>query len=223
MNYSLIRLRFDGLAHFGTSDSALSLFTSEDHFYADTLFSALCHTALSLHGIDGLHSLLQQAADGSLLLSDSMPWHRTAHGVDYYLPKPCRTFSRLPQKHEMPQGSRKAMKKLAWIPVRSFSDFWRSIAGEASYQPQPDAFGTLAGRTQAAVSDETDAVPYQVGAYRFFTDCGLFVCADWLQGAASAGLLRRIVYGAWFVRHWRKNQHRLRAFYRRRAESFGRF
>ena len=44
MNYSLIRLRFDGLAHFGTSDSALSLFTSEDHFYADTLFSALCHT-----------------------------------------------------------------------------------------------------------------------------------------------------------------------------------
>ncbi len=86
MNYSLIRLRFDGLAHFGTSDSALSLFTSEDHFYADTLFSALCHTALSLHGIDGLHSLLQQAADGSLLLSDSMPWHRIAHGVDYYLP-----------------------------------------------------------------------------------------------------------------------------------------
>ena len=137
MNYSLIRLRFDGLAHFGTSDSALSLFTSEDHFYADTLFSALCHTALSLHGIDGLHSLLQQAADGSLLLSDSMPWHRTAHGVDYYLPKPCRTFSRLPQKQDMPQGSRKAMKKLAWIPVRSFSDFWRSIAGEASYQPQP--------------------------------------------------------------------------------------
>ena len=66
MNYSLIRLRFDGLAHFGTSDSALSLFTSEDHFYADTLFSALCHTALSLHGIDGLHSLLQQAADGSV-------------------------------------------------------------------------------------------------------------------------------------------------------------
>ena len=46
MNYSLIRLQFDGLAHFGTSDSALSLFTSEDHFYADTLFSALCHTAL---------------------------------------------------------------------------------------------------------------------------------------------------------------------------------
>ena len=178
MNYSLIRLRFDGLAHFGTSDSALSLFTSEDHFYADTLFSALCHTALSLHGIDGLHSLLQQAADGSLLLSDSMPWHRTAHGVDYYLPKPCRTFSRLPQKQDMPQGSRKAMKKLAWIPVRSFSDFWRSIAGEASYQPQPDAFGTLAGRMQAAVSDETDAVPYQVGAYRFFPEIGRASCRE---------------------------------------------
>ena len=49
MNYSLIRLRFDGLAHFGTSDSALSLFTSEDHFYADTLFSApVSYTHLTL-------------------------------------------------------------------------------------------------------------------------------------------------------------------------------
>lgn len=67
------------------------------------------------------------------------------------------------------------MKKLAWIPVRSFSDFWRSIAGEATYQPQLDSFGMLAGRTQAAVSDEADAVPYQVGAYRFFPDCGLYV------------------------------------------------
>ena len=45
MNYFLFKLSFHTPCHFGSSDSALSLYTSEDHFCADTLFSALCHTA----------------------------------------------------------------------------------------------------------------------------------------------------------------------------------
>ena len=53
MNYFLIKLEFDSCVHFGTADSAQSLSASEDHVLADTLFSALCHTALQLHGQDG--------------------------------------------------------------------------------------------------------------------------------------------------------------------------
>ena len=53
MNCFLYRLRFNTPVHFGSSDSALSLYESEDHFRADTLFSALCHTALQLFGNDG--------------------------------------------------------------------------------------------------------------------------------------------------------------------------
>lgn len=40
MNYFLFKLSFHTPCHFGSSDSALSLYTSEDHFCADTLFSA---------------------------------------------------------------------------------------------------------------------------------------------------------------------------------------
>lgn len=45
MSYLLFKLAFDAPVHFGPSDSALSLYTSEEFFRADTLFSALCHTA----------------------------------------------------------------------------------------------------------------------------------------------------------------------------------
>ena len=40
MNYFLFKLQFDTAVHFGGSDSALSLYTSEETLRADTLFSA---------------------------------------------------------------------------------------------------------------------------------------------------------------------------------------
>ena len=42
MNCCLYQLRFNTAVHFGGSDSALSLYSSEANFRADTLFSALC-------------------------------------------------------------------------------------------------------------------------------------------------------------------------------------
>ena len=79
MDYYLYKLKFDGAVHFGQSESALSLYTTADHFRADTLFSALCHTALSLWGEDGVQALVKQAEADELLLSDSMPWRELAH------------------------------------------------------------------------------------------------------------------------------------------------
>ena len=67
MNYFLYQLEFNTAVHFGGSDSALSLYQSEDHFRADTLFSALCHTALQLDGESGLNRLLELARKGELL------------------------------------------------------------------------------------------------------------------------------------------------------------
>ncbi len=89
MDYYLYKLKFDGAVHFGQSESALSLYTTADHFRADTLFSALCHTALSLWGEDGVQALVKQAEADELLLSDSMPWRELAHEDVFYLPKPC--------------------------------------------------------------------------------------------------------------------------------------
>lgn len=84
MDYFLYKLKFDGAVHFGQSESALSLYTTADRFRADTFFSALCHTALSLWGERGVQDLIESAQRGELLLSDSMPWRDD----QYYLPKP---------------------------------------------------------------------------------------------------------------------------------------
>ena len=170
MDYCLYKLKFDGAVHFGQSESALSLYTAADHFRADTLFSALCHTALALWGEEGLREIVEQAESDGLRLSDSMPWR----GKQYYLPKPCAVSE---QKREVPAQLRKAIKKLAWIPVSDMDLFERSIRGEALYTPGDAAFGMVVERASAAVVEGADAEPYQIGAFRFFPECGLYVLA----------------------------------------------
>ncbi|MBR5288622.1 MAG: type III-A CRISPR-associated RAMP protein Csm4 [Clostridia bacterium] len=195
MDYCLFKLRFDGAVHFGQSDSALSLYTSADHFYADTLFSALCHTAGTLYGEAGIERLCAQAQAGELLLSDSMPW-RERNGNDiYYLPKPCATSS---HKQDIPAHLRKAIKKLAWIPVQDMGAFEQSLQGEQLYMPDEEAFGVMENRTLAAVSDGEDTRPYQVGVYRFFPSCGLYViagCASKAQQEELAQLIAALGLG----------------------------
>lgn len=189
MDYCLFKLRFDGAVHFGQSDSALSLYTSADHFYADTFFSALCHTAGTLYGEAGIERLCAQARAGELLLSDSMPW-RERNGNDiYYLPKPCATSA---HKQEIPAHLRKAVKKLAWIPVQDMGAFEASIQGEKLYMPDEEAFGVMETRTLAAVNDGEDTMPYQVGAYRFFPSCGLYVIASCASKAQQAEIAQLI-------------------------------
>ena len=71
MNSLLFKLRFTTAVHFGPSDSALSLYSSAETFCADTLFSALCHTAMSLWGVNGLQELCSQVRAGSLAGGDA--------------------------------------------------------------------------------------------------------------------------------------------------------
>ncbi len=172
MDYFLYKLKFDGAVHFGQSESALSLYTAADHFRADTLFSALCHTALSLWGEEGVQQLIDQADAGTLVLSDSMPW-RTTDGKDtFYLPKPCVVAE---QKRDMPPEVRKQIKKLMWIPVSGMNEFEASLKGQTLYHPSNEPFGVTSERTSAAVTDNAEARPYQVGAYHFYPDCGLYI------------------------------------------------
>lgn len=187
MNYFLYQLEFDTAVHFGGTDSALSLYQSEDHFRADTLFSALCHTALQLDGASGLNRLLELARKGELLLSDAMPWKEE----QYYLPKPIFSPDAAP---ELPGEKRKLLKKLAWIPAVRFEEYSRAIKTGALFDMEPVRFGSASDVTKAAVPDFQDATPYQVGLYRFHHDCGLWflaACSDdqdsaWLSSLISA-------------------------------------
>ena len=172
MNYFLYKLAFDTAVHFGPTDSALSLYSTEDHFLADTLFSALCHAAVSLYGPTGAELLHEQAGSGQLCLSDGMPWK----GDDLYLPKP---FFYAENRQEVDPKLRKAMKKLAWIPISAFGAFAESVQGGEPFDAGAHKvqFGAAEEMTKAAVQPGKDTLPYQVGVYRFEADCGLWFLA----------------------------------------------
>lgn len=187
MNCFLYQLRFNTPVHFGGSDSALSLYSSEDHFRADTLFSALCHTALQLGGSDGLERLLALAQSGRLLLSDSMPW---AEGR-FYLPKPCCTMQ---SRRELPSDKRKTMKKLSWIPADRFEDFCQAVRSGEFFEGAAVSYGKSAENIKASVPEQGDTLPYPVGLYHFRENCGLYFlmcCEDladqqWLSALVDA-------------------------------------
>ena len=171
MNCLLFQLKFNIPVHFGSPDSALSLFSSEAHFRADTLFSALCHTASQLQGEDGVQRLIGLAKSGKLLLSDSMPWQ----GNTLYLPKPYYTAR---GKTEQPADQRKKLKKLAWIPVDRFDEYCRAMQTGALFSCEATSFGHTNEVVKAVVPDFEDAVPFSVGIYQFREDAGLYVLVE---------------------------------------------
>ena len=172
MNYYLYKLKFDTAVHFGLSSSALSLYVSEDHFCADTLFSALCHTALSLYGQEGLEQLCQEAKEGRLLLSDAMPWRDET----LYLPKPTVSAK---AAQEIPAAKRKAAKKLRWIPVEDIAAFADSLRGGDVYDAEKaqTEFGISTSTAKVKITPGEDSLPYQVGLYRFNENAGLWFLA----------------------------------------------
>lgn len=186
MNCFLYRLRFNTPVHFGPSDSALSLMESGDHFRADTLFSALCHTAAQLYGPAGVEKLVSLVREGKLLLSDAMPWQ----GDTLYLPKPCYSAQ---APRELPGDKRKALKKLAWVPAHRFAEYCRCMKSGEFFSCEAPVFGHADEATRARIPEEGDTVPYPVGLFRFRENCGLFFLAmtdpeteAWLTGLVTA-------------------------------------
>ena len=71
MSYFLLKLAFDTAVHFGASDTAAGADTSSLTLRADTIFSALCHTALATGGSSRLSVLCSMVQQGELQLTVS--------------------------------------------------------------------------------------------------------------------------------------------------------
>lgn len=170
MNCCLYQLRFNTAVHFGGSGSALSLYSSEAHFRADTLFSALCHTALQISGPDGIEKLIGLVRQGALLLSDAMPWR----GETFYIPKPCYSPGKAP---ELPPEKRKAIKKLSWIPGDRLAEYCAALNTGNLFDCQQPVFGRMDEQTKATIPEKGDTLPYPFGTYRFYENCGLYFFA----------------------------------------------
>ena len=174
MNAYLYKLRFETAVHFGSPDSAMSLESSEERFCADTLFSALCHTAATMYGPDAASLLCKEVNDGEFLLSDSMPWKEDT----FFLPRPMLDSG---ARADINPQTRKAIKKLAWLPVDALDGFasFSQGMGEFTLSDIPGDFGDFAVTEHAAIPRESggDANPYAVSVFQFYKDCGLYFIA----------------------------------------------
>lgn len=178
MKYCLFKLGFTSPVHFGSGAMAHSLDTGEMTCHADTLFSALCHTASVLGGESKVEWLVRLVQQDALRLSDCMPYQDET----LYLPRPCWQ----PMKQlDLPSGDRKILKKAEWIPVDEMESCLSALRGEGTYNwanaGNKSKFGTTVEMTKAAVPDREDAVPYTVGLFQFFENCGLYFILQYEQ------------------------------------------
>lgn len=191
MTCYLFKLRFTAAVHFGDSVSAVSLASSQMTFSADRLFSALCQTAVRQNP-EGAARLARQVKSGKLKLSDAFPWK----GNELYLPRPCLEATTV---RDGDASDRKVMKKVAYLPLRQYPAFLRSLNGGEPINPRTllAHFGEEGTMTRAAVVDGQDTLPYAVGQFTFADNCGLYFLAsvDESEFAPLCTLVRQTGYG----------------------------
>ena len=167
MESKIFKLAFQGPVHFGSGRLSDAEYTCD----AATLFSALFIEALALGCPD---ELLHAANCGDCTLSDCFPYI----GSTLYVPKPMGiTFfeEEAGSEKEADSRSRKAGKKLLYIPARSFNEY---LKGNFDFIQELEHFklGQSALRTKVNLERATsnDAKPYHVGGYSFYSGCGIY-------------------------------------------------
>lgn len=167
MEYRIYKLRFKGMVHLGNT----GLEDANHFFYADTLFSALCHEAIKA-GNDSLERLYELAHSGRLGFSDAFPYI----GNEYYIPKPYLKI----ESDNMSGDSnvKKAYKKLKYIPVSELGAYLKGeydvLNTEAS-----NTFGKSQLKTSVSIRGEDETQPYRVGMYSFNENSGLYIIVSY--------------------------------------------
>ena len=160
MTHCLFKLKFSSPVHFGAGDYAHSVESSRMNFAADTLFSALCHTAAMTGEIDRLVELVKNR---KLMFTDAFPYSSD----EFWLPRPMLTPK---AEHSGNPSERKKMKKLAYIPASGYTKF---ISGNLDPDTAKNDFGRTSVCTKAAIGED-EASPYSVGIFSFHENCGLW-------------------------------------------------
>ncbi len=171
MNYCLYKLSFTSPLHAGTGEMAKGLDTARMTLCADTLFSALCHTILKKEGASSMANFCRLAAAGKLLFSDTMPFRKES----LYIPKPYIRPS-VKIEGDSSADNRKAMKKMAHIPVSSLPAFFASLRGKGEYDAHQNSgeFAYTSVSAKNTIDAAEGAPPYSVGLWHFAGHCGLY-------------------------------------------------
>lgn len=185
MQYAVFKWHFLTEVRFGNNKGQLA--DSGYIMHSDTLFSALCLEALKLGGEAELQKLYQLCSAGKLLLSDTMPYVEET----YFLPKPILRVATTQQ--ESSSVLKKAYKKLTYISAEQFSNYLKSLKGQAPFDVMAanESFANCVQaqtRVQVAVTGQEEPLPYYVNAWRFAPDAGLYFIVGYEQSDDVAWL-----------------------------------
>jgi CRISPR-associated protein Csm4 len=162
MKYKICKMIFSTGIHVGNG----MLSDGNPVILADTLFSALCHEALSVeNGIAKLHDMCKK---GNLRFSDALPFI----GDTLYLPKP---FISLDSEKDSDSKMKKALKKLSYIPADRFEQY---LKGDLNIERETEKFkelGSYEMRTNVSVHRLEDSEPYHIGVYQYCENAGLYI------------------------------------------------
>lgn len=182
MEYDVYKLTFSTGVHFGGG----MLNDSENHFYADSLFSALYIEALK---IGKEKSLYEYVSKGELLFSDAFPYV----GEQYMIPKPM-LYVETGRKGE--SEDKKKYKKLKYLPIEWLESY---LKGELELREDPmKNFGTSQIQTMAAVRRDKETLPFHVGTYYYNENRGLYIIVAF-QSSKQRELMEQLMSALSYV------------------------
>lgn len=167
MKYQLYKLSFSTPVHFGKN----LLNSSEYTLCSDTIFSALC-SEVAREGEEAIDRFVSLFKDNKLVMSDAFPYIKDK----FFLPKPYIHIER--EENNDSSIVRKAYKKLSFI---GFDEFDSYLSGKFDVMSavSMSELGKSSVKISAAVrSDKEETLPYEVGLFSFYENCGLYLIVE---------------------------------------------
>lgn len=165
MHY-LYKLKFPYGVHFGADKAGIGLEKISSNCHCDTLYSAICHEILKLHGEDELTKFYNETVSGNFLLTDLLPYKND----ELMIPKPILYREKSEEEQVSDSVKKKKMKKLQFLPISKLNDFFDGNAEDTKFCE------SVLYEKNAPSRDGNDAKNglYTVGVTRFLDDCGLY-------------------------------------------------
>lgn len=168
MKYKLCKLEFTSSVHFGNGNLADCGYT----IYADTFFSALCQEALKYNRLLQEDGLLRYGKSGTLWFSDLLPYMKDT----LYMPKPV-TQKKIYKGKAENYHFEKMIRKQKYLPYKLVNKYYYGKVEQEEFIKIISDFenlGTKRVRTQAAIFDTEDAMPYYVGEFQYADGNGIY-------------------------------------------------
>ncbi len=176
--YAILPLRFIAPVHFGDAAQGGGLQEVGLTCRADTLYSALTVEALR-KSQETFDTWIQKTQDGSILISDLLPWCVREKQPEWYIPKPVIDVKGEGKSHRETleearnlSAFRKQGKKRAFLRASEMALYVDDLTYHSSSLEEEPVFGTYGADTHF---NGRTGKPYSAGSFSFAPRAGLYL------------------------------------------------